>query len=123
VRNTKRGNVRSNGGRRFMDTELEEILREFKTETEKLYGKRLKNVILFGSWARGDATEDSDIDLLVVLDGKVIPGKEIDRMINVITDINSKYGVLISIYPISVKDFTTLNSPLLLNVRREGIPA
>lgn len=106
-----------------MDTELEEILREFKTETEKLYGKRLKNVILFGSWARGDATEDSDIDLLVVLDGKVIPGKEIDRMIDVITDINSKYGVLISIYPISVKDFTTLNSPLLLNVRREGIPA
>jgi len=101
---------------------IKEILREFKAEVKKLYGKRLKKIILYGSWARGKATENSDIDVLVVLEGKVIPGKEIDRMIDIITDINLKYGELLSVYPVSEEDYTTTNSPLLINVRREGIP-
>ena len=99
------------------------IVEEFKKEIEKLYGDKLKNVILYGSWARGKATEDSDIDLLILLEGKIISGKEIDRMIDIITDINLKYGVLISVYPISEKDYLTVNSPLLINARKEGISA
>jgi len=104
------------------DTKLKKILKEFRTKTEKLYGRRLKDIILYGSWARGEANEESDIDLLLVLKGNVVPGKEIDRMIDVITEINMKHGVLISIHPISEEDFLTLNSPLLINVRREGVP-
>ena len=102
---------------------IREILKEFREEIEKLYRKRLKSIILYGSWARGDATEESDIDVLVVLEGEVIPGKEIDRMIDIITEINLKHGVLISVYPISEKNYSTINSPLLINVRREGMPA
>lgn len=102
---------------------IKEILKEFRTEVEKLYGKKLKNIILYGSWARGDATEESDIDLLIVLEGKVTPGKEIDTMINIITEINLTYGVLISVYPISEEDYSKVNSPLLINVRSEEIPA
>ena len=102
---------------------IKEILKEFREEIEELYGKRLKSIILYGSWARGDATEDSDIDVLIVLEGEVIPGKEIDRMIDIITDINLKHRVLISVYPISEKDYSSINSPLLINVRREGVPA
>lgn len=102
---------------------IKEVLNEFKREVEKLYGKKLKNIILYGSWARGDATEESDIDLLVILEGKVIPGKEIDRMIDIITEVNLKYGVLLSVYPISEENYLKVNSPLLINVRREGVPA
>jgi predicted nucleotidyltransferase len=102
---------------------IEEVLREFKKEVRKLYGRRLKKVILFGSWARGEATEESDIDLLIVLGDEVIPGREIDRMIDIITDMNLKYGVLISVHPVSEEDFYKLKSPLLINVRREGVPA
>lgn len=98
------------------------ILKEFREEIEKLYGKRLKSIILYGSWARGDATEESDIDVLIVLEGEVIPGKEIDRMIDIITEINLKHGVLVSVYPVSKEDYSTINSPLLINVRREGVP-
>jgi len=101
---------------------IEEIVREFRAEIEALYGERLTGVILYGSWARNEATEDSDIDLLIALKGKVIPGKEIDRMIDVITEISLQHGVLISVYPISEEDFPTVNSPLLMNIRREGIP-
>lgn len=100
---------------------IKELLEEFKKEIEKLYGDRLKQIILYGSHARGDFTEESDIDLLIVLKGKVVPGKEIDRMIDIITEINLKYGMLISIYPVSEEDYKKVNSPLLINVRREGI--
>lgn len=102
---------------------IKEVLKEFREQIEKLYGKRLKDIILYGSWARGDATKESDIDLIIILKGKVIPGAEIDRMIDIITDINLKYGELISVYPVSEHDYSTINSPLLINVRREGVPA
>ena len=98
------------------------LLKEFKAEIMKLYGKRLKQIILYGSWARNEATEGSDIDLLVMLEGPITPGKEIDRMIEVVTEMNLKYQVLISVYPVAESDYLTVNSPLLLNVRKEGIP-
>ena len=101
---------------------IRKSLAEFKKEIEELYGERLKDVVLYGSWARGKPTEESDIDLLIVLEGEIIPGLEIDRMIDIITDINLSYNVLISVYPVSEEDYATMNSPILLNVRKEGIP-
>jgi predicted nucleotidyltransferase len=102
---------------------IQGILEEIKKELEKLYGTRLKKIILYGSWARGNATEESDIDLLIVLEGKISPGAEIDRMIDIITGINLKHDVLLSVYPISEQDYSTIQSPLLINVRKEGITA
>jgi predicted nucleotidyltransferase len=103
--------------------DLPVILTEFKRELHHLYGERLKDVILFGSYARGEAHAGSDIDVMVVLRGDVTPGREIDRMIDVITDLNLKYGILLSVVPVAEEKYLQRNSPLLLNVRREGIPA
>lgn len=44
------------------------IAREFCDEILKKYDKKVNTVILFGSTARGEANEDSDIDILVVGD-------------------------------------------------------
>lgn len=99
------------------------ILNEFKRELHSLYGERLKDVILFGSYARGEARADSDIDVMVVLRGDVAPGREIDRMIDVITELSLKYSVLLSVVPVAEDKYLRRNSPLLLNVRREGVPA
>ncbi len=101
---------------------LQAILNEFKRELRGLYGERLKDIILFGSYARGEARVDSDIDVMVVLRGDVAPGREIDRMIDIITDVNLKYGVLLSVVPMAEETYLRRNSPLLLNVRREGVP-
>ncbi len=102
---------------------IQTIVNEFKKEIRQLYGRQLVDVILYGSWARGKATGDSDIDLMVVLKGDITPGKEIDKMIDCITDLNLKYNTLISVVPVSDEIYATIDSPLLINVRREGIPA
>lgn len=102
--------------------QIEHIIRQLTTALRDIYSERLKNIILYGSWARNEATADSDIDVAIVLKGPVQPCKEIDRLIEVITDINLEHGVLLSVYPVSEKDYTSLNSPLLLNMRKEGVP-
>jgi predicted nucleotidyltransferase len=43
-------------------------LDRFVTELKGLYAEKLVGVILYGSRARGDATEDSDVDTLILLD-------------------------------------------------------
>lgn len=103
--------------------EIDPILKEFREKVEELYGNRLKKIVLYGSYARDQATQDSDIDLAIVLEGEIAAGKEIDRMIDILTEINLSYGVLISIYPVSEKDYLVVNSPLLLNIRKEGVAA
>ena len=102
--------------------ETRQIIEEFRRQVQGLYGARLKEVILYGSFARGDATGASDIDLAVVLTGDVSPLDEIDRMIDIATDLNLEHNVLISVYPVSEDNYSTLNSPMLLNLRREGVP-
>jgi predicted nucleotidyltransferase len=102
--------------------EIEHILKEFKVKISELYGQRLKKVVLYGSYARGNANDEhSDIDLAVVLVGAVDPCEEIDRMADIFTDLNLEHNVLIAVYPVSEDDFEKVESPLLINVRKEGI--
>lgn len=103
--------------------DIRRIINEFKAELGKLYGDSLVKIIIYGSHARDEAHQGSDIDVLVVLKGTVVPGKEIDRMIDIISDINLTHSVLISVYPVSEWDYENVRSPLLLNVRQEGILA
>jgi len=99
---------------------IAKALTEFKAELRRIYGQRLKQVILYGSYARGSARADSDLDLAVVLKGKVKPGKEIDRMLDAVVEMNLNYQVLISVYPVSEQDFLFRKSPLLMNIHKEG---
>jgi predicted nucleotidyltransferase len=101
---------------------IEPILKEFKRQIAELYGQRLRKVVLYGSYARGQANDEhSDIDLAVVLAGPVDPCKEIDRMADIFTDLNLEHDVLIAVYPVSETSFDKIESPFLTNVRREGI--
>jgi uncharacterized protein (UPF0332 family) len=54
-----------------------EIAHEVADDLRRVYGDRLRRVLLFGSWARGDAHPESDIDLLVVLDRLDSPWEEL----------------------------------------------
>lgn len=100
---------------------LNTILVELRRQFEELYGPRLVQLMLFGSQARDDADPGSDIDVLVVLEGAVNPGDEIERAGDITAALSLQHNVVISCVFVSDNRFFFENSPLLLNVRREGI--
>jgi predicted nucleotidyltransferase len=104
-----------------MGEELTEILRELRRGLEDIYGKRLAEMVLFGSQARGDASPGSDIDVLVVLHGDVSPCEEIARTSYLVAELSLDHAVVIVPAFASEDQYRHERSPLLLNVRREGV--
>ncbi|NJF25807.1 nucleotidyltransferase domain-containing protein [Thermococcus sp. Bubb.Bath] len=99
--------------------ELEEILKEVKAKLQEILGDNLVEVILFGSYARGEAEEWSDVDVLVVV--KQWPTlEELDRMAEATNEYAIEKGVVISLIPYVEKPAMS-SDPLILNVMREGI--
>lgn len=106
-----------------MDDATREAIEAFKEQIADLYGDRLDRVLLFGSHAREEATDRSDIDLLLILKGEVDPYTEIERVSEVTYEIELEHGVLFGIVPTSAEDYEAGATALLRNVRRDGVPA
>lgn len=102
--------------------DIEEILKKAKSTLQKIYGKRLKGIILYGSYARGEAVEGSDIDLIVLLDNMQNPMDELEMYSKEIHQLDLAYDTLISIIPFDVKQYNTRKLPIILNAKKEGIP-
>ena len=104
-----------------MSRKLQVILAELRQHLDALYGSRLVHVVLFGSQARGDAGPRSDIDVMVVLKGPFQAHEEIARTSILMGDISLRHNVVLSRIFISSDRFQSEQSPLLINVRREGV--
>jgi predicted nucleotidyltransferase len=101
---------------------LKELINKFKEQLQNLYQERLYKIILYGSYSRGTATQNSDIDFLVVLkDEKISLNKEIDNITDAIFQLLLVCKIDISFLPMSKQKFETEKSPLLFYVRKEGI--
>lgn len=105
-----------------MSPKLASILAELRHHFEALYGPRLVQMVLYGSQARGDAEPGSDIDVLVVLEGPVDSYEEIKRTSDIVAGLSLRDDVVISRVFVSCERFLHEQSPLLINVRREGVP-
>jgi uncharacterized protein len=99
---------------------VQEIIRETREELELIYADHLKEIILFGSYARGDFTNESDINLILLLD-KIDASRERAKYSSVISRISLKYDTVVSVIPIEYEEFHRKRTPLILNVNREGI--
>jgi predicted nucleotidyltransferase len=104
-----------------MSDKVHEVLGVLRRRLEALYGERLLKVVLFGSQARGDARSDSDIDVAIVLRGDVDPNLEIDRVVPITAQLSLENDVLISCVYVFAVDYSAGQSPLLLNLRRDGV--
>ncbi len=97
------------------------ILAELKARLREFYGEKLVKLMLFGSRARGDNDPDSDIDVLVVLD---ISANELNDLVyptGIVEGILDRYDRVVSIVEVDIGRFGTWKSPLMINVRREGV--
>ncbi len=87
-----------------------------------LYGERLAKLILYGSYARGKAHEQSDIDFLVVLkDSKIQYGAEIRSMSTTISGLNNDFNIYISSHPTTLNNYQHSMLKYYQNIRTEGI--
>lgn len=101
---------------------IEPIVREFKAALQAMYGDRLREVVLYGSYARGDYDEESDIDLMIILnDEKVDTISEAWKMGDLRTTLLLEYGKVVSVLPVTVNRFALSYMPVYQNARREGI--
>ena len=96
-------------------------LSELKKGLRELYGERFRGLYLYGSYARGTADSDSDVDVLVVLAGEVNPYAEISRANDLLSGIDLRHDVLISF--VAVPEGWLRESPgaICSSVRREGV--
>jgi predicted nucleotidyltransferase len=88
-----------------------------------MYGERIKKVILYGSCARGEATKDSDIDVLVLVDESLNPFEVRESLSDLLFDILLDEGELVSVVAMPERLFESYDSPFVLNVRKEGVKA
>jgi len=100
--------------------EINSIIREIKRYLVKRYKDKIKQVIIYGSYARNEATKESDIDVLVVISDELDPFEVRESLSDFLFDILLEKGELISLIAIPERIFKTYNSPFLLNVKEEG---
>lgn len=109
-----------------MDTmsDKNKILSEFKSKTKSIMGNSLKQIILYGLYARGDYKDNSDMDIMILTeltDDRIVQIE--DELFDAAYDIELEYGVPISVNIKNEEHFRNwANSlPYYSNIEREGV--
>lgn len=105
---------------------VENAIQEFVNKVNELLGNRAKKIILYGSYARGDFNEGSDIDIMILTD---LTDDEInqyrDKIVDIAYDIEWKNNFDIYLSPL-LKNLDKFNYwlealPFYMNVHKEGV--
>jgi len=104
-----------------MNEKIEQLVNQIKEHLIKIYGKKIKQVILHGSYVRSETTRDSDIDVLVVVDDSLNPFEVRKSLSDLLFDILLEERELVSVIAVPEHFFENYNSPFILNVKGEGV--
>ena len=100
------------------------LLGQYVEEVKKIYGERLKSVILYGSYARGDFRPDSDVDIMILLDMSDVGLKAYSQQLSYMTyDFNLDNDLDIKPIVKSEDHFRkwVVNYPFYANINKEGV--
>ena len=99
------------------------ILRELKRSLETFLGDRLVSMVLFGSMARGDYHDESDIDVAVIVRGLTRELK--GRILDEVAELELEHHMPLSVFVLSEEEFNRLKKRerrIALDIEAEGIP-
>ena len=104
-----------------MNASVRPALEEARRRLDEMYGERLARMVLYGSHARDDAREDSDVDVLVILRDDFDVFVELKLLVDIKLELLEQYDVYMSFQPFTEADYRQRQSPLMINARAEGI--
>lgn len=88
---------------RSNNNKIQSVLDDFIDEAKSIYGRDLKKVILFGSYARNEQNPDADIDLITIVRMSKAEIAEYDQELkNASKEITSFYGI--TVHPIALAE-------------------
>ena len=100
---------------------LDDLIAELKVGLDGVYGDRLKGLYLYGSYARGEEDDESDLDILVVLEQFNHYAAEVNRTGELASELSLKYGMTVSQVFVRESEWLNGDTPFLSNVREEAI--
>ena len=100
------------------------IIRDLKGYLQKGYNDPVKEIILFGSQAKGNSNDNSDYDVLIVLE-KEYGARDENQIYDLCYDIDLKYNIIIDAHLISLQELKTIRGkqPIITNAIKTGIYA
>lgn len=104
-----------------MNNHIEGVVQRLKKELSTIYGERLRGVYVFGSHARAEAVEESDVDVLIVLDRLDSYSAEIDRTSEAVSRLSLELDVTISRVFASEQRWRADQTTFFVNVREEAV--
>ncbi|MBU4269007.1 MAG: nucleotidyltransferase domain-containing protein [Acidobacteria bacterium] len=103
---------------------LAKILSEIVDELKKSFSKKLHKVFLYGSYAKGEATSESDMDIFVLVNVTDVDSRKyLNKLVKVGVDISIKHNIVPMIIPENSNEFYDNIDviPLFRNIKREGV--
>lgn len=107
-----------------MPKSMQSLIEQYILEIKKIYGLHLQQVILFGSYARGDFKTDSDVDIMILLDMADRDLKAYSQQLFYMTyDFNLDHDLDIKPIAKSEAHFNKWieNYPFYSNIKKEGV--